>query len=153
MKEFYLTLKMNIEEELKTLLQAWKNAGVASKGDYENKITDLEAKLKEVNQKLAITPEETSPPEEPEKPSDDKDGNKYDNKDNKNAKTLLLDDKVGEALNILKGSDTENQDSYLLLLTRYNRLKQNENRGTISFDNANIEKNKIVDAILNLMKQ
>ena len=63
MLEYHLKMEKELEEELKYLEKQWNNAGVASKGDIENEIENVERKLHKRKQKIALV-EAAKPPEE-----------------------------------------------------------------------------------------
>ena len=60
---------------------------------------------------------------------------------------LLERDKTEEALNILRGALSED-DEVIIQLSRLSRLNRNDRTGQLSFDEANRERNKIIKGVL-----
>lgn len=53
MLEFYQQHKLKLENELKSLYDQMMNAGIATRGDYLNRIVILEPQLEDMNKKIA----------------------------------------------------------------------------------------------------
>jgi Leucine-rich repeat (LRR) protein len=65
---------------------------------------------------------------------------------------LLERDKTEEALNILRGALSED-DEVIIQLSRLSHLKRGDRMGQLSFDEANRERNKIIKGVLEKLKE
>jgi ribosomal protein L22 len=66
-------------------------------------------------------------------------------------KELLEDDNVEDALNILKKVFPK-EDEIILQLSRLSNLNYKDRTGQLTFDEANKERNRIIDAVLEMLK-
>ncbi len=67
-------------------------------------------------------------------------------------KQLLVRDKVGEALNILRGMFSDD-DEVIIQLSRLTKVQRSDRTGQLSSDEANREQNKIIQGILGLLRE
>jgi len=135
MKEFLEGQKSKIEEELKQLYIDRGRAGVETEGSYDNIIGRKKRELAKLVNDL------------------DGAGNTETRAGHINSKTditsLIAQDKIEEAIQKLMNSTGDNQ--LILLFGRYNRIKKQNDSGTISQADYSIEINKITNSLLSIL--
>ena len=135
MKEFLKEQKSKIEEELKQLYLDRARSSIETEGSYDIMI---DRKKRELNKLI-----------------NELDGNK--NTEMKSGsidsrieiKTLLAKGKIEEAIQKLMNISGDNQ--LIMLSARYNRIKTQNNSGTISQADSSIELNKITNSLLSIL--
>ena len=135
MKEFLKEQKSKIEEELKQLYLDRARSSIETEGSYDIMI---DRKKRELNKLI-----------------NELDGNK--NTEMKSGsidsrieiKTLIAKGKIEEAIQKLMNISGDNQ--LIMLSARYNRIKTQNNSGTISQADSSIELNKITNSLLSIL--
>lgn len=135
MKEFLEKQKTKIEEELKQLYIDRARSGVETIGSYDIMIDRKKTELNKIISDLdgtknaAIVSSSTDYRIE--------------------IKSLIAKGKIDKA--IQKLMDNSKDDQIIMLSARYNRIKSQNNSGTISQANFSIELNKITNSLLGIL--
>lgn len=75
----------------------------------------------------------------------------------KEVKILIANDKVQEALNktmnwVQEGNESDLENDLILLLSRYNMIRNNNKKGVMTFERYSIEKTKISESLVGLLE-
>lgn len=139
MLNFYKEQKKETEEKLKILYRQLSNAGIGTKGDYQNKIDSLEADLAMFTKKIEAAEEmqqsESTPPETRKE--------YYFN--------LIANGKLKKAIKEYGERNEDDKVDTVILLGQLNNLKRDKNRGILSSSDATLKENKIMNAFIGLI--
>ena len=138
MKAFLTEQIAKIEEELKQLFIDRARSGIETEGSYDIMIDRKKKELHKLNNEINDLGNNQNPEIKSDKISPTIE-----------IKTLIANGKIEEA--IKKLMDSSGDDQLILLSARYNRIKKQNNSGTINHANFSIELNKITNSLLSIL--